>query len=64
MYLLSKRNNINLKKFINSGKVKYSDVDSIPFGTALKMVEHLSHLQNDSSKVPADIKGYDPNWRS
>lgn len=61
--LLGRRNNIDIMKFINSGKTKYSNVEDIPFGTALKMVEHLSNLQNDSSKVQADIKGYKADWR-
>jgi hypothetical protein len=61
--VLCHRNNINLMKFVNMGKTKYNRVEDIPYGTAALMVEHLSGFQNDPTKVPDAIRGYDKNWR-
>lgn len=60
---LCRKNNVNVMKFVTMGKVKYSQITDVPFGVALKMVEHLSGLQNDQSRITDDIRGYDPKWR-
>jgi hypothetical protein len=62
--VLCHRNNINVMKFVNMGKTKYDRVEDIPYGTAALMVEHLSGFQNDPTKVPDAIRGYDKNWSS
>lgn len=56
--ILCQRCDINVKKYINSGKGKYGFLDDVPYGTATQMVQHLSSYQNDLSKIPDDIKGY------
>jgi hypothetical protein len=61
MRRMCKRNNINLEKFVNSGKLKYENLEEVPFDKASKMLEELDKLQNDQSKITAAIKGFDKN---
>lgn len=66
--VLCARNDINVEKYINSGKKKYASVYDIEAGVALKMVEYLSDLENGEKngkkmEVPAHLKGYDKNWK-
>jgi hypothetical protein len=60
---LCARNDINVMKFINSGRKKYAEISEVPYGTAAQMVEHLSNLQNRGN-IPEDVRGYDKNWRN
>lgn len=62
--VLCRRNDISVLALINSGKRKYASIDEVPYETAQQMTEHLSGLQNDSSKIRPELKGYEPNWRS
>lgn len=61
--ILCQRNGINAMKFVNSGSKQYERVEDIPWEVAEKMAEHLSNLAKDKSKIPAEIKGYNPDWR-
>lgn len=63
MNMLCRRCNINLLKFINSGKSKFEDVMKISYTTAEKMVQLLSTYQSDNNKIPKEIVGYDADWR-
>jgi len=60
---LCKRCDISVLGYINAGSRKYKSIDDVPHGTAAKMIQHLSSLQNDPTKIPDDVKGYDPNWK-
>lgn len=59
--VLCRRCDIDVMKYVNSGKKQYERIQDVPFGTAVKMVEHLSGIQT-SGKTPADLKCYNPNW--
>lgn len=66
--MLCKRTNINLMKYVNSGKVSrgeppYLSINELTSTSAKKMIQHINLYQADTSKIPNDIKGYDPNWR-
>jgi hypothetical protein len=61
---LCHRNDIDVLKFVNMGKVKYNRIDDVPHGIALLMIEHLSGLQNNQTKIDPKIKGYDSTWRN
>lgn len=63
LWRLCQRNDINLMKYVNLGKKKYETVYEVPSGTATAMIEHLSELQRDPTKVPAGVKGYDDSWK-
>jgi hypothetical protein len=61
--VLCRRNNISVMALVNAGKKKYATVEDVPFGIAQKMVQFLSDLQNDQSKIRAEYRGYDAAWR-
>jgi hypothetical protein len=62
--VLCSRLDINVMKYINSGKTKYDAVEKIPYGVAALMVEHLSKYQNNPSTIPSEFKGYVKGWRN
>ena len=56
---------IDVMKFINHGKAKFRSLKDIPYDTANAMTGLLSEYQQDVSRVPAGVKGYNPdNWKS
>jgi hypothetical protein len=55
---------IDLLKYIGRYKGAYKALDAVPYGVAQKMVAHLTEIQRDRSRIPEEIKGYDPNWES
>lgn len=57
--VLCSKNDINVQKYVNSGKKRYDLIEEVPFGVAAKMVEHLSGLQNDRSQISDAIRGYE-----
>lgn len=59
LQILCQRNDINLMRFINSGKGKYESVKDVPGAQALKMVQFLSECQRDKSKVKPEWKGWE-----
>lgn len=61
--ILCQRNDINVLKYIGSGKHKFEKITDVKFSVAQQMMEHLSGLQNDRTKIKPEWKGYDPNWR-
>lgn len=54
---------IDLKKFINAGKGKYSSLREVPYPVADKMIERLSSWQQNKNNIPAELRGYNPGWR-
>jgi hypothetical protein len=60
--VLCERNDIDLLRYVASGKNKYENIFDVPYGTAAKMVEHLSNMQNGVAPVPPEIKGFDKKW--
>lgn len=62
--VLCARNNIDVLKYINSGKGKYNSIDEVPFGAAALMVEYLSGYQNNQSSIPEKVKGYKKGWNA
>lgn len=63
MELLCRRNNINLMKYINAGKVKFDSILDVPFEIAQTMIEHISGLQDKPENISDKYKGFDDNWR-
>lgn len=57
--MICARNDINVMKFVNMGKKRYSSIDDIPYEIAQKMLEHLNSLQREPHKIPPEIKGYE-----
>ncbi len=60
---LCERNNISVMKYINMGTNKYEKIDDVPYLVATKMIGALNNYQNNQSKIPEKIKGYESNWR-
>jgi len=60
--LLAKNADVNLKAFINAGKMQYTNVDEIPFNTAKQMHKRLTEYANGSLEVPGAFKGYKADW--
>lgn len=58
-----RRLNVNVVKFINSGKKKYESVNQVPFGTGQKIMEFLSGLETNPQKIDEKMIGYDAKWR-
>jgi len=56
---LCKKLDLNIKKFISSGKEKYDDVDDIRYETAKEMIRHLNKLQQNVKLITPDLKGYE-----
>jgi hypothetical protein len=54
--LTCKKNNIDVHKFINSGKGKYEDINDIPYESAQKMLKVLSGYQQKTEEIPEGIK--------
>jgi hypothetical protein len=56
--ILCQRNDINLDRYINGGKIKFESVERVPFNLAQKMVQYLSECQNDNNKIRPEWKGW------
>ena len=54
---------INVMGFINMGENQYADVTEVSKKTASTMLAVLNEYQNKQKKIPANIVGYDKNWR-
>ena len=54
-----KRNNINLKKFVNSGPKKYEKLKEVSYDEALDLIKRLSEYQRVQSTIPAELKGWE-----
>lgn len=57
------RSDINVIKFINSGKNTYEDIKHVPFAVAQSMIKALSQYQSDPKLIPKNLVGYKANWR-
>lgn len=55
---------INALKFINSGQHKYKHFTNVRYTTAQQMLEQLNRYLQSMTKIPEEIKGYDPEWRT
>lgn len=53
---------IDVMKFVNTGKNKYKNINQIPFDIAAKMFKVLGEYERNDS-VPEEISGYNPDWR-
>lgn len=54
---------IDVVKFINAGDTKYRSVYDVTKEVASKMIKVLTQDFVKKENIPADIKGYDSNWR-
>lgn len=68
--LICERNDVNVMKLLGMSKLhKLTKVEDVPYATAVQISKYLNDCQNgkDSQgrkvEFPANIKGYDSNWR-
>lgn len=55
---------INIAKLINSGVKTYSTIREVSHEDASAHIQTLSGYQQDTDKIPQEIKTYDHEWRS
>lgn len=55
--------NINLLKFVNSGEAKYDKIKDVTRGTAQNMAQAINGFQTNLDSIPANLVGYDEDWR-
>lgn len=60
--LLCKNCDIDVMKFVNSGKGRYSSLDDVPFKIAREMLEYVHEFVNKKIEVPAKLKGYNAEY--
>lgn len=60
---LCKDMDIDVAAFINSGTHQYKHFTHIRYTTAQQMLEQLNRYLQNMSRIPDDIKGYNPDWR-
>ena len=58
--LRCKKMDIDVIKYINSGKKKYKKISEVSKSTAIEMIKYLSELSSD--KIDESIKGYKEDW--
>jgi len=63
MNTLCGRNDIDVMKFVNSGKGKYDNINDVPYDKAGTMNRILSDYQSGKIKIPQEIVGYKSDWR-
>lgn len=61
--MLCKRLNINVVKFLNSGKQEYLHIKQISKNTAGKMLAEINVFQQDKKPIPEHLQGYEENWQ-
>jgi hypothetical protein len=59
--IVGKRNDINLSKLLDKEFPKANNINELSNEEGIKLLNILSSYQ--STGVPDDLKGYDPNWR-
>lgn len=62
--VLTKRININVKKFLTYQKLTCNNIMEVKHEEALMLIEALSEFQRNLESIPEDILEYDPNWQS
>lgn len=60
---LCRENNINVMKYINSGKKKYNTIGEVSKTSAGAMVQWINEYNRQAQTFPQSIVGYDENWR-
>lgn len=58
-----KQLDINVVSFINMGSTKYPNINTMTKKVASEMLTTLNQFQTGEKECPADIKGYQKNWR-
>lgn len=69
--MMCERNDINVKKLLSMSKQYPSsdNVENMPYHVAVNLIKYLNDCQKGQdgngkkTDFPANIKGYDPNWR-
>ena len=60
--VFGKRLNINIDKLLTSLAIEHKNIYNISHDDAVKTITTLSGYQQNND-IPADIIGYDPNWK-
>jgi hypothetical protein len=58
-----KQLDINVMKFVNSGKKDYGSISRVTKETGSMIIRELNKLQGSADLVSEEIKGYEENWR-
>jgi len=61
--VLSKRLDINVSKMVEGLGYDHKNVYNIEHTHAIEISKLLSSYQQDITKIPEDIRGYDTNWK-
>lgn len=62
--MMCHRLDIDVLKFLNSGREQYAHVSQINKKTAFKMIKELTNFQRDAKSPPDNILGYKQDWRN
>jgi len=54
---------VDVLKFINHGKESYDSIAKVSKSKASLMIKVLNEYQNQSKEIPANVVGYQTNWR-
>lgn len=60
---LCKKLDIDAMKHLNSGHLKYNNIQEITKKNAIDLLALLNKYQNGEAVCPPEIKGYNSNWR-
>lgn len=61
--VISQRLNINVINLIKSLDIDTSNIYNIQHEDAVKVIKHLTSLQQDMSKIDQSFMGYESNWK-
>lgn len=61
--VMAKRSNINIKELLLDLGISASNIKSISHDTAVGIIRELSKHQQNLNQIPANLVGYDSEWR-
>lgn len=61
--VMAKRLDINVYKLLESLAINHDNVYNMTHDEGVKSVQTLSSYQTNIGSIPADLKGYDVNWK-
>jgi hypothetical protein len=57
-----RRLNINVMKYVSSGRNIYKYANDIPYDVAVKALAHIQQYIRDPSKIKPEWRGFEENW--
>lgn len=61
--VIAQRLNVNVLSLMNSLAITETNVYNTSHEDAVNVIKHLTSYQQDMSKLPQDLLGYQPNWK-